>query len=156
MFQQLDCQWYGDSISFSIVRYLHQLTVLLKNNVWNIPDSNNVFDPPVNRTEICYLKLHPFPLDHTLPHLTLLSCFCFLSKSYPCNILNLIGYILVSPTTTTALLLTTTTLSCPAKNTRCVADDASNVIMNVTTRDDAECGGEYWTCSGDTVVNEFI
>ena len=47
------------------------------------------------------------------------------------HIPRLIWYILVTIT------------PCPTKNTRCVADDGSNVIKNVTTRDDAECGGEY-------------
>ena len=70
----------------------------------------------------------------------LLSRAFVFAQSHIQAVLNLIVYILVSPTTT-ASLLTTTTLTCPAKNTRCVADDDSNVIMNVTTRDDAECGG---------------
>ena len=71
----------------------------------------------------------------------LLSRAFVFAQSHIQAVLNLIGYILVSPATTTASLLTTTTLTCPAKNTRCVADDGSNVIMNVTTSDDAECGG---------------
>ena len=70
----------------------------------------------------------------------LLSRAFVFAQSHIQAVLNLIVYILVSPTTT-ASLLTTTTLTCPAKNTRCVADNGSNVIMNVTTSDDAECGG---------------
>ena len=70
----------------------------------------------------------------------LLSRAFVFAQSHIQAVLNLIVYILVSPTTT-ASLLTTTTLTCPAKNTRCVKDDGSNVILNVTTSDDAECGG---------------
>ena len=31
---------------------------------------------------------------------------------------------------------------CPEKNTICATPDGGNVIMTVTTEDDAECGGE--------------
>ena len=32
-------------------------------------------------------------------------------------------------------------LSCPAKDTKCAAPDGSNVIMRMSTEDDADCGG---------------
>ena len=31
---------------------------------------------------------------------------------------------------------------CPTKDTLCAASDESNVIMTVTTNDDADCGGK--------------
>ena len=44
------------------------------------------------------------------------------------------------------ILATTTTtpspsLPCPAKDTKCAAPDGSNVIMRMSTEDDADCGG---------------
>ena len=45
-------------------------------------------------------------------------------------------------TTTTIPAATTPRLSCPAKDTKCAAPDGSNVIMRMSTEDDADCGGE--------------
>ena len=36
---------------------------------------------------------------------------------------------------------TTPSLPCPAKDTKCAAPDGSNVIMRMSTEDDADCGG---------------
>ena len=44
-------------------------------------------------------------------------------------------------TTTTSSTAPTTRQPCPAKDTKCAAPDGSNVIMRMSTEDDADCGG---------------
>ena len=53
------------------------------------------------------------------------------------NILLHFKYVILATTSTNP----TPSLACPAKDTKCAAPDGSNVIMRMSTEDDAECGG---------------